>query len=72
MMALGGHVQGRKIYGQWKDLSPGNLFEGRDLPVTTDHREVLAEALRKHLALSDLTAVFPGFNPGPGIGILRG
>ena len=72
MMALGGRVQGRKILGRWKDLSPANLFEGRDLPVTTDHREVLAEALRKHLGLADLRAVFPGFDPGNGIGVLKG
>jgi uncharacterized protein (DUF1501 family) len=66
MMVLGGKVRGKKVYGRWKGLAPEALFEGRDVPVTTDHRDVFAEVLRSHLshlAGKDLSAVFPGYTP---------
>jgi uncharacterized protein (DUF1501 family) len=72
MMVLGGMVQGGKVYGEWPGLAKEQLFEGRDLAVTTDFRTVLSELLRKHLGRSDLSTVFPGFKPGPGLGLLRG
>jgi uncharacterized protein (DUF1501 family) len=71
MMVLGGAVQGGKIYGQWPGLEKEQLFEGRDLAVTTDFRSVLSELLRGHLGRTDLSAVFPGFTPVPPMGLLR-
>ena len=71
MMVLGGAVQGGKIYGQWPGLEKEQLFEGRDLAVTTDFRSVLSELLRGHLGRTDLSTVFPGFTPGPPMGLLR-
>jgi len=71
MMVLGGAVQGGKIYGQWPGLEKEQLFEGRDLAVTTDFRSVLSELLRGHLGRTDLSLVFPGFTPGPSMGLLR-
>jgi hypothetical protein len=47
------------------------LYEGRDLAVTTDFRAVLSELVRGHLGQSDLSSVFPGFTPGPSLGLLR-
>ena len=38
MMVLGGPVQGGKVYGKWPGLEKEQLFEGRDLAVTTDFR----------------------------------
>ena len=61
MTILGGPVHGGKVYGQWKDLSTENLYEGRDLPVTTDHRKVFSEILARHLGVTTLGSVFPGF-----------
>jgi uncharacterized protein (DUF1501 family) len=71
MMVLGGAVQGGKIYGEWPGLEKEQLFEGRDLAVTTDFRTVLSELVRGHLGRSDLSSVFPGFKPGPSLGLLR-
>jgi uncharacterized protein (DUF1501 family) len=71
MMVLGGPVQGGKIYGEWPGLAKEQLFEGRDLAVTTDFRTVLSELVRGHLGQNDLTSVFPGFKYGASLGLLR-
>ena len=71
MMVLGGPVQGGKIYGEWPGLEKEQLFEGRDLAVTTDFRTVLSELVRGHLGQNDLSSVFPGFKPGASLGLLR-
>jgi uncharacterized protein (DUF1501 family) len=62
MFVLGGNVKGRQIYGRWMELKPSNLFEGRDLPVTTDYRTVLALALQGQLQVRDVDKVFPGLD----------
>jgi len=71
MMVLGGAVQGGKVYGKWPGLEKEQLYEGRDLAVTTDFRAVLSELVRGHLGQSDLSAVFPGFQPTAPLGLLR-
>lgn len=65
MFVLGGGVRGRKVYARWKGLGAAHLHEGRDLPVTTDHRDVFAEALRAQFKQNDLSAIFPGYEPKP-------
>ena len=45
MLAVGGPVNGGRFYGKWKGLNRQNLYEGRDLPVHTDFRDVFAETL---------------------------
>src|SRR4051794_14901991 len=59
MFVMGGPVRGGKVYGRWPGLNDGQLYEGRDLAVTTDFREVLSEALYRHNGVKDLAAVFP-------------
>ena len=61
MWVLGGGVAGGKVYGDWQGLSTDQLNEGRDLPVTTDFRSVLAQVAERHLGLDDrrLSQVFP-------------
>jgi uncharacterized protein (DUF1501 family) len=71
MMVLGGPVQGGKVYGKWPGLEREQLFEGRDLAVTTDFRAVLSELIRGHLGQKDLGPVFPGYQPGDPLGLLR-
>lgn len=71
MMVLGGPVQGGKVYGKWPGLEKEQLFEGRDLAVTTDFRAVLGELIRGHLGQKDLGPVFPGYQPGDPLGLLR-
>jgi uncharacterized protein (DUF1501 family) len=61
MLALGAGVRGGRVYGAWPGLRPAALFEGRDLAVTTDFRDVVAEALVRHLGCTDPAGVFPGY-----------
>ena len=60
-LALGGAVAGGQVLGKWPGLAPDNLYENRDLAVTTDFRSVFAEIADKHMGLRDVQAVFPGF-----------
>ncbi|MDE2293062.1 MAG: DUF1501 domain-containing protein, partial [Elusimicrobia bacterium] len=69
MMLLGGGVRGGRVYGNWPGLSPDGLYQGRDLAVTTDFRQVLHECLADAAGLADERGVFPGFKPGPGLGL---
>ena len=71
MMVLGGPVRGGKVYGRWPGLEPEQLYEGRDLAVTTDFREILGELVTGHLGQKSLTQVFPGYRPGESLGLLR-
>jgi uncharacterized protein (DUF1501 family) len=59
---LGGAVQGGSIYGDWPGLTPGQLYQRRDLAVTTDFRSILNAILERHMRLTDtqLDAVLPG------------
>jgi uncharacterized protein (DUF1501 family) len=61
MFALGGSVKGGKVYGKWPGLKSHQLYEGRDLAITTDFRDVFAELAKKHLGATDLNAIFPGY-----------
>jgi uncharacterized protein (DUF1501 family) len=61
MLAIGAGVRGGKVYGAWPGLEPGQRFEGRDLAVTTDFRDVFAEVAVRHLGIADPSPVFPGF-----------
>lgn len=68
MFALGGGIAGGRLLlrdDQWPGLTPAALYRGEDLPVTTDFRDVFAEALYAHmgLSLSAMAPVFPGFTP---------
>jgi uncharacterized protein (DUF1501 family) len=62
MFAFGGAVRGGKIYGDWPGLAPDQLYEERDLAVTTDFRDVLGELVSKHLGNTQLSGVFPGYS----------
>lgn len=61
MFLLGGPVRGGKVYGRWPGLDQSQLYEGRDLALTTDFRRVLGEAVYRHLGNRSLDSVFPGF-----------
>jgi uncharacterized protein (DUF1501 family) len=45
MLAVGGPIKGGRFYGKWTGLSSRSLYQGRDLPVHTDFRDVFAEIL---------------------------
>jgi uncharacterized protein (DUF1501 family) len=58
---LGGGVNGGRIHGRWPGLSDDQLYDGRDLAVTTDLRAVLAAVAAAQLDAHDPAALFPGF-----------
>lgn len=62
MLVMGGPVKGGRVYGEWPGLESSQLYEGRDLAVTTDFRRVVGEAVSRHLGNSKLGDVFPGFD----------
>ncbi|MFY9675904.1 MAG: DUF1501 domain-containing protein [Terriglobales bacterium] len=70
MFVLGGPVRGGRVYGLWPGLEQSQLYEGRDLAVTTDFRLVLSEAVSRYLGNKDLKTVFPGFEPGQFLRVL--
>ncbi len=61
MFVLGGNVRGGRIHGDWPGLAPEQLYEGRDLQVTTDFRAVLSELVSKQMGNRQLASIFPGF-----------
>jgi uncharacterized protein (DUF1501 family) len=69
MFVVGGPIRGGKIYGSWPGLESEQLFEKRDLAVTTDFRAVLGELVRRHLGYNT-DPVFPGFQAGTPLGLL--
>ncbi|HEU4796032.1 MAG TPA: DUF1501 domain-containing protein, partial [Pyrinomonadaceae bacterium] len=62
MMVLGNSVRGGQVYGKWPGLDTHQLYEGRDLALTTDFRDVFGEIAARHLGTSDLGSVFPGYS----------
>jgi uncharacterized protein (DUF1501 family) len=64
MFVIGGSVKGGAVYGKWPGLAITDRFEGRDLAVTTDFRDVFGEIVMTHLGADASTAakVFPGYS----------
>jgi uncharacterized protein (DUF1501 family) len=61
MMAIGGGIAGGRVYGKWPGLAVNQRYEGRDLAVTTDFRDVFGEIVVRHLGVGDARAIFPGY-----------
>ncbi len=72
MLILGGPVKGGKVYGRWPGLEREQLWQGRDLAITTDFRDVFAELVASHLGARDLARIFPGHAYKQRLGLLRG
>jgi len=71
MFVVGGNIAGGSIYGKWPGLEKEQLYEGRDLAITTDYRHVVSELIAGHLGRGDTSGVFPGFrNAGQKLGLL--
>jgi uncharacterized protein (DUF1501 family) len=62
--AMGANVQGGRVLGKWPGLAPDNLFEDRDLAVTTDFRDIFAEACIRHCGIThdSLSSVLPKYS----------
>jgi uncharacterized protein (DUF1501 family) len=65
MLVLGGAVKGGRMVGRWPGLAREQLYEGRDLAVTTDFRHLFAEVAGRHLNVPASAPLFPGFSTNP-------
>ncbi len=78
MLVLGGGVRGGRVYGRWPGLAPEQLFEGRDLAVTTDFRTLFSEVAGGAPARSPGGDAVPGLAVAyvtarpPGLSVYRG
>jgi uncharacterized protein (DUF1501 family) len=68
MLYLGGPVRGRRVYGRWPGLSRSQLYQERDLAVTTDFRDAFQEVARAQFGITE--SLFPGYSPGAGPGVV--
>ena len=64
MFVMGNGVRGGQVYGKWPGLKGDQLYEGRDLALTTDFRDVFGEIATRHLHATDLKSIFPGYTSG--------
>ena len=71
MFVIGGAVSGGKVHGRWPGLAREQLYEGRDLAMTTDFRSVFTEIASRHLGASKPLELFPGFVPAEATSLLR-
>lgn len=70
MFALGGKVNGGKMYGSWPGLHPDVLDRGVDLSVTSDYRNVISNILMKGMKIEDYGNIFPGFDQYKNLGFI--
>lgn len=70
LFVLGNEVDGGKVHGELGPLAPDHLYEGRDLPVTTDFRSVFSEVAGVHLGIAVGEELFPGWS-GPPVPLFR-
>jgi uncharacterized protein (DUF1501 family) len=70
MLVMGGGVRGGRVHGRWPGLGRDQLFEGRDLVVTTDFRALFSEVAVRHLGVPPAEVLFPGWTrPTSSIGL---
>jgi uncharacterized protein (DUF1501 family) len=65
MLIAGGGVRGGNVFGRWPGLAPEKRYDGRDLAVTTDFRDVFGEVVVRHLGVGDPRSIFPGYPINP-------
>ena len=60
---MGPNIAGGRVLSQWPGLDRAVLEDGQDLRVTIDHRDLLAEIVKRRLGNNNLSAIFPGYVP---------
>jgi uncharacterized protein (DUF1501 family) len=73
MMVIGGNIRGG-VHGRWPGLGDAHRFEGRDLAVTTDFRDVFSEIVTTHMGVprDALSRIFPRYTPLSTPGVIHG
>jgi uncharacterized protein (DUF1501 family) len=72
MLVAGGMVNGGKVHGEWPGLAVDQLYDRRDLEITTDYRRVLSEILIRRMGNPNLGSIFPGYADYAPLGIVQG
>ncbi len=72
MLALGGSVNGGRIYGAFPGLAGNQLYQGTDVAVTTDYRQIVAEALIRRMGNPNIYYVFQNWSGYSPLGIFQG
>jgi uncharacterized protein (DUF1501 family) len=72
MIALGGAVNGAHVYGTYPGLAIDQLYEGNDVAVTTDYRQVISEALIRRMGNPNIYYAFPGYSGYTPLNIFQG
>ncbi|MHC4954564.1 MAG: DUF1501 domain-containing protein [Planctomycetota bacterium] len=65
MFLLGGGVKGGKVHGKWTGLGERDMYQARDLKVTTDFRDVFGQILQEHFRFKAKKGFFPGYRHSP-------
>jgi uncharacterized protein (DUF1501 family) len=71
LFVIGGDVDGGRVHGRWPGLAPEQLYEGRDLALTTDFRAVFSEVLQHQLGAGGLERIFPGYRDVSRVGVMK-
>lgn len=74
MMVLNGAIREKRVFGEWPGLANDQLYERKDLRVTTDFRTVLSEVLISQAEVdpNDIGQYFPGYTFPDPVGFLIG
>jgi uncharacterized protein (DUF1501 family) len=72
MLAMGASVNGGQVYGNFLGLDGAHLYQGTDVNVTTDYRQIISEALIRRMANPNIYYVFPGYSGYTPLGVFQG
>ncbi len=65
MFAMGSAIDGGRVLTEWPGLEAGELYEGQDLAITIDYRDILTEIVTERLGNPDFRNVFPDVDYTP-------
>ncbi|HKE47485.1 MAG TPA: DUF1501 domain-containing protein [Rhodanobacteraceae bacterium] len=72
MLAMGASVNGGQVFGTFRGLDGAHLYQGTDVDVTTDYRQVISEALIRRMANPNIYYVFQNYSGYSPLGVFQG